>query len=47
MRLILKRTTLTRLSILGLGFEAACFTWGFITSWLICFLEWNGSVFIT
>ena len=24
----------------GTGFEPSCFTWGFITLWLIYFLEW-------
>ena len=28
-------------SILGVGFEASCFTWGFIILWLICLVERN------
>ena len=31
------------LVILGLGFKPSCFTWKFITLWLICFKERNCS----
>jgi hypothetical protein len=36
----------TQRPILGLGFESSCFTWGFIPSMVICFIERNCSVFI-
>jgi hypothetical protein len=36
----------TQRLILGLGFESSCFTWGFIPSMVICFIERNCSVFI-